>query len=111
LQREAALAEPGLAAFDPTALDRLERAYDGPIPEPARRAWRYGSAARADWIAASAQLDFFRTRLRRQIGIIRQRRATGTLTPDLLPDLALYRRQWRRWRREEARLRAAMTEG
>jgi hypothetical protein len=90
------------------SLDELERRYDGPIPEPERLAWRHGSAERARWLAARAQMDFFRSRIDRQAEIIRARRWAGTATPDLAQDLMLYRRQWRQWRREEARLRVAM---
>ena len=92
----------------PFSLDELERRYDGPIPEPERLAWRYGSAERAQWLAARAQADFFKTRIGRQAGIIRSRRAAGAVTPDLAEDLARYRLQWQQWRREETRLRTAI---
>lgn len=84
-------------SIDP--LTELERRYDGPIPEPLRLAARYGSAGIVRLLEAAGQAAFFRTMVRGQVATIRRRRLDGTFYPALLDDLALYRREWRRWRR------------
>ena len=86
------------------ALAELERRYDGPIPEPARRAVLAGSAREAERHAAAAEARFFAGRVRNQVRAIRLRRAAGCRVPDLLADLALYRREWRRWHARARRL-------
>lgn len=81
------------------ALAELERRFNGPIPEPLRRAARLGSAERVELLHAEGQRAFFRSMLRGQVRIIRQRRLDGSFYPALLADLALYREGWRRWHR------------
>jgi hypothetical protein len=89
----------------PSALDalaELERRHDGPIPDALRRGTRLG--ALAPLLEAAGQAAFFATMVRGQVATIRRRRAEGTAYPALLADLALYRREWRRWRRRLVRL-------
>jgi len=84
-----------LAALD--ALDALERRYDGPIDQEARHIARCGSESALRLIEAAGQADFFRRLARGQVAIIRQRRRDGSFYPALIEDLALYRREGRRW--------------
>ena len=95
--------EEGLAA-----LRDLEATYDGPIPEPARRAAQRGSAALL-LMRARAESAFFAAMIRGQLATIRRRRADGSFYPALIEDLALYRRQYRAWRRLAAQLDAVPT--
>lgn len=69
----------------------LERRYDGPIPEPLRRAALFGSTRQALGLAARAEARFLAALIDRQIETMRDRGAH----PDdrLLADLALYRRE------------------
>jgi hypothetical protein len=83
-------------------LAALERAYDGPVPEPERQLARFGSAAAVAHLAAAGNAVFYRAMVRRQIATIRRRRAEGSLYPALLADLGLYRARWRFWRRKAA---------
>lgn len=87
------------------ALAELERRYDGPIPEPLRRAALLGSGREVQFRHAAAQAGFFAARARGQIQAIRLRRAAGSLLPGMVADLALYRRERRRWRGLARRLR------
>jgi hypothetical protein len=80
-------------------LAELERRYDGPVPAPLRRVARLGSAGAARRLAAEGQAAFFAAMVRGQLRAIRLRRADGSFYPALLDDLALYRRERRRWRR------------
>src|SRR5690348_2426646 len=80
-----------------TALDELERIYNGPIPEPARSIARIGSPAALMLVRATAEAAFFTAMARAQLATIRRRRADGTSYPALIADLALYRRQRRAW--------------
>jgi hypothetical protein len=77
----------------------LERRYDGPPPPSERAIALAGSAQRHGRLQAASETAFFRTMIAGQIRTIRQRRADGSFYPALLSDLALYRRQWRGWRR------------
>ncbi|HUB97191.1 MAG TPA: hypothetical protein VL993_14815 [Stellaceae bacterium] len=82
--------------FDPlAALAELERRYDGAIPDPARRVARLGSPGAVIARQAQGQQRFFAALARSQLVAIRRRRGDAAL----VADLALYRRQWRRWRR------------
>ncbi|HZS81239.1 MAG TPA: hypothetical protein VFA50_00090 [Stellaceae bacterium] len=93
---------PSLAAFR-----ELECVYDGPIPEPVRRAAEFGSARALLFQRATSEAAFFGTMVRAQLRTIRRRRADRTFCSGLIDDLALYRRQFRAWRR----LRATLAEG
>ena len=84
-------------------LDALERCYDGTIPQSLRLAARLGSAAAVRRLHAEGQAAFFTAMARGQLAAIRARRADGSFYPALLDDLALYRRERRRWRRLAAR--------
>jgi hypothetical protein len=87
-------------AHDPLpATAELERRYDGPVPPLLRRVARLGSARAARRLEAEGQAAFFTALARGQIRAIRLRRADGSFDPALLADLALYRRERRRWRR------------
>lgn len=90
------------------ALAELERRFNGPIPEPLRLAARLGSPERVEFLRAEGQAAFFRAMTLGQVAILRRRRADGSAYPALLEDLALYRRQWRRWRRRARTLAALM---
>lgn len=81
------------------ALNALERRYDGTIPPSLRLAARLGSADAVRILHAEGQAAFFAAMVRGQLRAIRSRRADGSFYPSLLNDLALYRRQRRRWRR------------
>jgi hypothetical protein len=80
------------------ALDELERRYDGPVPPDLCRAALLGSARAVRLLHAEAQAGFFAAMIRGQIGAIRSRRVDGSVYPALYDDLALYRRERRRWR-------------
>ncbi len=82
----------------------LEAVYNGPVPEPTLRAAHLGSALAALRIRAGAETSFFAAMVKGQIATIRRRRADGSHYPALLDDLALYRRQFRAWRRFAASL-------
>ena len=86
------------------ALALLERRFDGPIPRPLRLMARHGSAMAVHILQAEGQAAFFRAMVQGQLRAIRLRRADGSFYPEMLADLALYRRQWRRWRRMLKRL-------
>jgi hypothetical protein len=77
----------------------LERRYDGPIPPPLRLIAQLGSARAVRRLRAEGQAAFFTAMARGQLRAIRLRRADGSFYPALLADLALYRRERRRWRR------------
>lgn len=87
------------------AMAVLERRYNGPIPEPAKRAVVYGTLTRWLLIEAVAQAEFFSALVRGQLWAIRQ--TNGAVPANLYIDLALYRRCRYRWRREIIRLSAA----
>ena len=87
------------------ALDWLERRYDGPISGEDRRIARCGSETRLRLIEAAGQAEFFRHLARGQIGIIRRRRGDGSFYAELVSDLALYRREARRWAKRARELR------
>lgn len=95
--------------FDPmAALDALERRYDLPLSGKARRVARCGSETRLRLIEATGQAEFFRSLARGQVAIIRRRRRDGSFYPDLMDDLALYRRETARWARHARGLRAQL---
>jgi hypothetical protein len=97
------------AVSDPVAaLDWLERRYDGPISETSRRIARCGSETRLRLIEAAGQAEFFRHLARGQIDIIRRRRRDGSFYAALADDLALYRREARRWAKRARELRARL---
>ena len=97
-------------AHDPLPVHaELERRYDGPIPPPLRLVARLGSVRALRRLEAEGQSAFFTAMARGQLRAIRLRRADGSFYPALLADLALYRRERRRWRRI-ARLFARETE-
>jgi hypothetical protein len=81
------------------ALDALERCYDSAIPPHLRLAARLGSSAAVRMLHAEGQAAFFAALARGQLAAIRARRADGSFYPAMLADLALYRRERRRWRR------------
>lgn len=87
-----------------TALAALERVYDGTIPEIRRRGARYDRVERLLLLEARGQADLFAALIRDQIEAIRRARRDGPIPSMLLADLALYRRQENRWRRERQRL-------
>lgn len=80
------------------SIDDLERRHDGPLAGVARLLARAGSAAALRQLEATGQATFFRHMARRQIALIRARRRDGSFYPALIRDLALYRREARRWR-------------
>jgi hypothetical protein len=87
-------------AYDPLpAYAELERRYDGPVPPQLRLVARLGSARDLRRLEAEGQAAFFTAMARGQLRAIRLRRADGSFYPALLADLALYRRERRRWRR------------
>jgi hypothetical protein len=87
------------------ALSDLERRFDGPIPEPLRRATLLGHSLLPLRLLAEAQVCFFASLVRGQIAMIRQRRRDGSFYQRLIADLAFYRERRWLWRRELARLR------
>lgn len=87
-----------MSGYDRFSYEAAERAYDGPLPEPLRRALRAGSAYAAARAEAHAELGFLAASIHRQIASIRARRAMGASEVTLRRDLAIYRRAWRRWR-------------
>jgi hypothetical protein len=92
--------------YDPLpAYDALECRYDGHIPQHLRLAARLGSAASVRMLHAEGQAAFFTAMARGQLRAIRRRRADGSFYPSMLADLALYRRERRRWRRIAAAAR------
>jgi hypothetical protein len=96
-------------SLDPlAALAELERRFNGPVPEAQRLAAQLGSAELFRLRQAEAQAAFLRTLFRRQLRLIRQRRAGGSLDPSLLDDLRLYRRRWRHWRYRAQVLRQSL---
>jgi hypothetical protein len=86
----------------------LERSFNGPLPAPARRAARFGSADMGLLVRARSEAAFFTAMTRGQIATIRKRRRDGSFYPALLADLALYRRHRRAWRRLSASLAAGL---
>lgn len=87
------------------ALSDLERRFDGPIPEPLRRATLLGHSLLPVRLLAEAQVSFFAALVHGQIATIRQRRRDGSFYEQLVSDLAFYRERRRLWRRELVRLR------
>ena len=86
--------------YDPLpAYAELERRYDGAIPPPLRLVARLGSARAVRSLQAEGQAAFFTAMARGQLRAIRLRRADGSFYAAMLADLALYRRERRRWRR------------
>jgi hypothetical protein len=79
------------------ALAALERRFDGPIPEPLRLMALHGSARAVLLRRARRQEAFFAALIPSQKRAIALRRQDGSFYPALLADLALYRRQKRRW--------------
>jgi len=82
-----------------STLAGLEQRYNGPIPDGLRLAAQLGSAEAVELVFAAGQAAFYRTMVRRQIEIIRQRRADGSFYSPLIADLHVYRAAWRRWHR------------
>ena len=89
-------------------LAELEWRYDGPIPEPLRRAAEFGGLERAQAVMAEGQAGFFTSLIHRQVVALRRTRADDAARRRLLADLALYRRRRRFWR-DEARRWASLT--
>jgi hypothetical protein len=87
-----------MSGYDRFSYEAAERAYDGPLPEPLRRALRAGSAHAAARAEAHAELGFLAASIHSQIASIRARRTMGAPEAALRRDLAVYRRAWRRWR-------------
>jgi hypothetical protein len=81
------------------ALDALERRFDGPIPSHLRAVARLGSDRAVRRREAEARAAAFTALVRGQLRAIRLRRAAGGGAEGLLPDLGLYRRERRRFRR------------
>jgi len=94
--------------FSGAVLADLERAFNGPVPEPARQAARHGSADMVLLVRARGEAAFFTAMTRGQIVTIRERRRDGSFYPALLTDLALYHRHRRAWRRVAASLAAEL---
>jgi len=90
------------------ALAALERLYDGSIPEALRRAAPYERLEQMLLLEARGQTDLFAALIRNQIEAIRRARPDGPIPSMLLSDLALYRRQEIRWRREKERIEAIL---
>jgi hypothetical protein len=88
------------------ALSELERRFDGPIPEPLRRATLLGHSLLPLSLLADAQVCFFGALVRGQVATIRHRRRDGSFYEQLVADLAFYRERRQLWRRELARLRS-----
>src|SRR5579883_1820558 len=91
---------------DLARLNDLHRFYDGEIPESERRAALLGTETVA-LAAAVGQRAFFKGQVTDQIRAIRKAAEWGIENPNLIPDLALYRRGWRHWHRQVVALRAA----
>jgi hypothetical protein len=87
-----------MAGHDRISYEAAERRFDGPLPEPLRRALRAGSAHAAARTEVRAELGFLAAGIRSQLASIRALRASGGCEVALRRDLALYRRAWRRWR-------------
>jgi hypothetical protein len=87
-----------MAGHDRISYETAERCFDGPLPEPLRRALRAGSAHAAARTEARAELGFLAAGIRSQLVSIRALRTSGGCDGALRRDLALYRRAWRRWR-------------
>jgi hypothetical protein len=87
-----------MGGHDRIRYETAERAFDGPLPEPLRRALRAGSARAAARAEASAELAFLAISIHGQLASIRALRASDECDAALRRDLALYRRAWRRWR-------------
>ena len=97
---------PPLPADPLARLALLERRYDGPIPEPERACAELGAEAALALLAAAGNAAFFRHMARRQLALIRRRRADRSFYPALLADLRLYRDRWRFWHRRHRALAA-----
>src|SRR5690349_9620496 len=100
--------QPVAPVFSEDVLADLEREFNGPVPAPALRAARYGSADMALLVRARGEAAFFMAMTRGQIATIRERRRDGSFYPALLADLALYRRYRQAWRRLAASLAAEL---
>lgn len=87
-----------MAGHDRISYEAAERRFDGPLPEPLRRALRAGSVHAAARTEARAELGFLAAGIRSQLVSIRAVRASDGCDAALRRDLALYRRAWRRWR-------------
>ena len=79
----------------------LEARYDGPIPEAARRALAFGSAAAADLAALRAEIDFFRAMIERtrRAGKTWLHRGNREMAAHARADSRLYLKAWRDRRR------------
>lgn len=94
-----------MAPHDPRrALAELERRFDGPVPPALKLVARHGTLRAVRLLQARGQEAFFAAMIRGQLRAIRARRQDGSFYPAMLKDLALYRRQRRRWRRIARRL-------
>src|ERR1700761_7884738 len=94
------------AATHSTSLEDLHQTYDGPIPQHALDVARLGSSLMVELVRAEGQARFFKSMLTGQFAAIRGRKADGSYYPSMANDLALYLREWRRWRRTAAGLQA-----
>jgi len=90
------------------ALAALEQRYDGPIPEAARLVARHGSREAVALLAAAGEAAYFASLVTGQLRAIRRRRADGSFYPEMLDDLAFYRRERQRWRQAERLARQAL---
>jgi hypothetical protein len=88
-------------------LAELEQRYDGPVPDALRQAAHVGSAAAVEELFAIGEAKFYRALAKKQIALIRRRRADGTFYPALISDLQFYRTAWREWHSRCRALRAA----
>lgn len=93
-----------MPGYDQISHESLERAFDGPIPGPLRRALRAGSALNAARTEAEAEIGFLAAGIRDRLASIRLLRKSGASDATLCRDLATYRRAWRRWRKALAEL-------
>jgi hypothetical protein len=82
-----------------SALDRLERRYDGPIPLEARLTARFGSVAAVRAALALGEAHFFTTLARNQVEAIRRARAAHHPDRALCNTLEFYLAERRHFRR------------
>jgi hypothetical protein len=93
-----------MSAHDQPVLEAFERRYDGPMPEPIRRALRAGSERHAARAQATAETRFLAAAIREQVSAIRATRRRGRDDAALCRDLITYHHAWRRWRAIERAL-------
>jgi hypothetical protein len=91
-------------------LHELHLTYDGPIPPDALMVAQIGFPQLA-LVRARSEIASFQTMAVRQFETIRARRAVGSCTASLLPDLRLYRQRFQRWTRIAAEMRRSIEVG